>query len=95
METMDGQLYFLSVTVLLLFALALTLPVLRDIVREGLDRRQQRSIEEIESDGDAGAERNGPSTTEDTGESGSQRCSHCGATNDAEYTFCQKCSEPL
>ena len=90
---MVEQLYLLFVTVLLLFALALTLPVLRDIVREGLERHQQRKTEKIESDADTGQV--GPSDADSSDDSVCQRCPHCGAVNKREYSFCQECAEPL
>lgn len=86
---MVGQLYLLAVTVLLLFALAITLPVIRDIVTEALDRRHDQKTKALESE---------PSHSEETNDErsvGGERCPECGAVNDGEFTFCQECSERL
>jgi len=90
---MDGRLYLLFVTALLLFALALTLPVIRDIVLEGLGRHQQRNIERAESDGET--ERRHDGRAADGTDAAGRRCPHCGARNDRERTVCQECSEQL
>jgi len=89
MTAMDGQLYLLAVTILLLFALAITLPVIRDIVREGLDRHHERKTDSLE------AEPTGPDGSGDELDADRRRCPHCGTVNDSEYSFCQGCSERL
>ena len=86
---MEGQLYLLAVTVMLLFALALAIPVLRDIVMEGLERHYDRKTSDIES----GTDRSGGSS--DTHDSDGKRCPHCGTVNDGEYNFCQECAAQL
>ncbi|WP_302082642.1 DUF7577 domain-containing protein [Salinibaculum rarum] len=93
---MVGTLYLLSVAVLLLVALALTLPVIRDIVLEGLERRRKWNNDEIErytedEEFDAGP----PAVEADETDPDRQACQHCGAVNDADYAFCAECSEPL
>lgn len=93
---MTGSLYFLGVTILLLIALAVTLPVIRDIVLEGIERRRKWKEDEIErytEDEEFDAGPSAEQTDDDT--TGRQRCSHCGEINDAGYAFCQQCAEPL
>ncbi len=95
---MAGVLYLFVITVLLLFALAVSIPVLVNIVREGLERRREWKSGERErytEDEEFGPE---PPITE-TDENGTspdgQVCRHCATVNDATYSFCKECSEPL
>jgi len=92
---MVGELYLLFVTILLLFALAITLPVIRDIVSEGLDRRREHKTGKMESEDDTDTGRAEQSRENQTGESVSRTCPHCGAVNEGEYAFCQECAEAL
>jgi hypothetical protein len=87
---MAGQLYLLFVTVLLLFALAITLPVIRDIVREGLQRRREWDTERND---DQNANPAGQREVDDSTET--RRCPQCGAENRAAFKFCEECAEPL
>ena len=86
---MVGELYVLVITILLLFALAITLPVIRDIVFEGLERRRQWDSEKTDTTA------TDTTTALPDAETTTRDCPHCGATNDADYEFCQQCSEPL
>jgi hypothetical protein len=86
---MEGQLYLLAVTVMLLFALALAIPVLRDIVMEGLERHYDRKTSDIASEPDQSGRSNDDSATAEG------YCPNCGAVNDDKYTFCQECAERL
>lgn len=95
---MVGTLYLLVITILLLAALAVTLPVIRDIILEGIERRREWKDDEIERDTDDEVFDADPSTTgADKNETDSDRqtCRHCGTVNDAGYTFCEECAEPL
>lgn len=92
---MTGTLYLFGVTVALLLALAVTLPVIRNIVLEGLERRREWKDDEIERDPtDKGATTDAHSSEEGTDGSESQ-CQHCGAVNESKYRFCEECAEPL
>jgi hypothetical protein len=86
---MVGQLYLLAVTILLVLALAITLPVLRNIVREGLERHRDRKTADVESE-TAGSDELG-----DDSDGVGKHCPHCGTVNDGEYRFCQRCAEQL
>jgi len=95
---MVGTLYLLAVTILLLVALAVTLPVIRDIILEGIERRREWKDDEIERDTDGEVFDAGPSATRVDGDETDpdhQTCRHCGTVNDAGYTFCEECAEPL
>ncbi|WP_340100098.1 DUF7577 domain-containing protein [Salinibaculum salinum] len=95
---MVGTLYLLAVTILLLVALAVTLPVIRDIVLEGIERRREWKDDEIERDTDGEVFDAGPPTAgadEVQTDPDRQTCRHCGTVNDAGYTFCEECAEPL
>ncbi len=88
---MASALYFVVITALLLFALALTIPVVIDILREGIQhqgawRFRDQSDEQTRSDNSA---------TAVTDMDEAWTCSNCGATNDPEFTYCQRCAERL
>ena len=94
-----ARLYLIVITVLLLAALVICLPVLVGIVREGLERQRKWRSGELEKytpdpEFEAGP---GAARTED-GEvlpPGRVSCPYCGATNDAAFTFCGRCASPL
>jgi len=95
---MVGTLYLLAVTILLLIALAVTLPVIRDIVLEGIERRREWKDDQIERNTDSEVfDADSPDTRADEDETDPdhQTCRHCGTVNDAGYTFCEECAEPL
>jgi len=76
-----GDLYVLVGTVMGLIALAVAIPVLIDIAREGRERlRQGRPEPPAEDDGD---------------DIDGVRCHHCGSENEEGYAYCAVCSEPL
>lgn len=81
-----GGLYVLFITLLLLVALGLAVPVLRGIVIEGIER--QRS----------GEGRHTPDATE-TPPADSDRpravCSNCETRNDDDFVYCRECGTRL
>lgn len=87
---MATRLYLLAITVLLLVALALAVPVLVGIAREGLERSRQSGKTYPDEDGDIA-----PSTTSADDRTDTLVCSHCGAENSAEFSYCQDCAKQL
>lgn len=94
---MAGALYLFVITVLLLIALALAIPVLVNIVRDGLERRRkwksgemERYTEDKEYDAGPPAE-----LDEAEGPSGTRICPNCDAENGAEFSYCQECAQRL
>ncbi|MDS0260067.1 hypothetical protein NDI56_11745 [Haloarcula sp. S1CR25-12] len=77
-----GELYLLAVTVLALVALAVAVPVLLDIAREGRERLRAggptRPADDADSDGADGV-----------------RCPHCETENEPGYAYCEECSRAL
>jgi hypothetical protein len=102
--------YLAFVTVLLLAALAVCIPVLIKIARQGRERRQQWKAGELQPDtGDANSESADAGSTVDVHASDTEdaahteqasgddirRCSNCGAENGREYRYCQSCAQRL
>ncbi|WP_128226271.1 DUF7577 domain-containing protein [Halobacteriaceae archaeon SHR40] len=94
---MTGELYFLLVTVLLLAGLAVTIPVLVDIFREGRERRQQLQSGELEHYPESNEKEDGlQATLEDENDrNGTRNCSNCGAENSTDFIYCQDCAQRL
>ncbi|MFO8116484.1 MAG: zinc ribbon domain-containing protein [Halorubrum sp.] len=103
-----GPIYLAIAGALLLFALALGFRVLRDIVREGRDRRRRRRAGELEkytedqeyggrppvgSGADRG-EANDPDAPDDRTDPGTT-CPKCGAANEPGFNYCRRCTAPL
>jgi hypothetical protein len=89
---------YAAVTVaLLLVALAVAIPVLKQIVIDGIDRRRKWNSGEIEQYTEDEEYEREPSAIPDdeSGEPGQIPCQNCGAENDAEFTHCRECAEPL
>lgn len=77
-----GELYVLTATVMALVALAVAIPVLRDIAREGRERLRTGP--------------DPPSEDRNTGEAvDGVRCRHCGTVNDDGYVYCEECAQQL
>lgn len=89
---MASALYLLGVTVLLLVALGLTIPVLIDIFREGLQRQGALDKTDTERDAVDPATQSHPADDAST-ETGV--CSNCGVQNDPKFTYCQQCAKRL
>ncbi|MFC6756570.1 MULTISPECIES: DUF7577 domain-containing protein [Haloarcula] len=77
-----GDLYLLAVTVMALVALAVAIPVLLDIVREGRERLRQGRPEP-------------PVEAEEPDDIDGVQCRHCGTVNDDGYAYCEECSRQL
>jgi len=104
-----GPVYLAVAGALLLVALGLGLRVLREIAREGLDRRRRRRAGEIEkytedesygppadpgeAPGDAGG-RDGSDGPSDRTDPAAT-CPQCGAVNAPEFSYCRRCAAPL
>lgn len=93
-----GQLYVGVITVLLLVALGVSIPVLTRIVRDGLERRRERQAGERERDtADEEYDRITTAAELDEDAEGSTRlrCRQCGAENDPTFTYCRRCATSL
>lgn len=92
-----GQLYAAVVIVLLLFALGVSIPVLRRILRDGLERRRKRKAGELERYTEDEEFDRGPTAAlgEDAAGRTCLTCRHCGAENDPTFRYCGHCAEPL
>jgi hypothetical protein len=88
---MVNELYLLVITVLLLFALALTIPVVVDILREGVQHEGAWRF----ADQDEDAVGSDTPTTSDTDTPDTRPCPNCGATNDGNYRYCEQCATRL
>lgn len=89
-------LYVATVIVLLLFALAVGLPVLKRVFVEGLERRRKLQSGEIERYTDDEDDPD-PSTTLEAESTERSRlaCRHCGVANEPGFRYCRACGEPL
>ncbi|MFD1565642.1 zinc ribbon domain-containing protein [Haloarchaeobius amylolyticus] len=90
------QLYAAVVGVLLLAALGVSIPVLMQIVRDGLERRRKRQAGELERYTEDKEYDRFPAVLSETADGRTRlTCSQCGAENDASYTYCRRCTTPL
>lgn len=90
-----GQLYVAVITVLFLAAIGVSIPVLKRIYRDGLERHRERRAGERErytEDEEYGPDA-GDTLEEDT--PSYSTCRQCGAENDPEFTYCRRCATPL
>lgn len=89
--------YTALITLLLLVAIGVSIPVLKQIVRDGLERHRKRQAGEIERYIEDEEYERTPSTALDEDMEGDTRltCRHCGATNDLEFAYCRRCAKPL
>ncbi|OAQ51407.1 hypothetical protein HTG_17090 [Natrinema mahii] len=92
-----GQLYAVAVGILLLAALGASVPVLVEIARDGLERHRERRTGELGGDADDEASDRTPPDSLEADTAGRTRvtCRRCGAANDAEFTYCRRCTTPL
>ncbi|ELZ11201.1 zinc ribbon domain-containing protein [Natrinema thermotolerans] len=92
-----GQLYAVIIGVLLLVALGVSVPVLVGIARDGLERHRKRRAGKLERDtDDEEFDRRPPGAFEaDTADRTRVTCRRCGTENDAEFTYCRRCTTPL
>jgi hypothetical protein len=84
-------------TVLLLVALAAAVPVLSGIVRDGRERRRKWKSGEMERYSEDEEYDAGPPAVLDADGTAAEtkHCRHCGAENDAGFTYCRVCTRPL
>lgn len=97
-----GQIYFAIVTLLLLVALGVGIPILKGILEEGLERRRKWKSGELEpytedEEFDRGppAALEGETTAAETTEQPCRTCRQCGAENDMAFRYCRRCIAPL
>ncbi|SIS18860.1 zinc ribbon domain-containing protein [Natronorubrum thiooxidans] len=92
-----GQLYTAIVIILLLFALGLSIPVLKRILVEGLERRQKWNAGELKRDTDDEASNRDPHSIleEETDGHPHLTCRQCGAANDPGFRYCHRCTAKL
>lgn len=96
--TSPGQVYLVVVAVLLLLGLAVSIPVLFGIFRDGVERQRERRAGEAERYiEDPEYDRGPPAAVDDADAAGEPRltCRHCGAVNEAGFRYCRRCAEPL
>jgi len=97
--SLPARLYLLVITVLLLAALMICIPVIVNIVREGLDRREQWRADEIELYSPDPKFEAGPPAVldEETPDlpPGMVACPYCGATNESGFAYCGRCVSPI
>lgn len=93
----SGQLYAAVVVGLLFAALGISIPVLRGIYRDGLERRRERRLQERERDTDVGTSTPAAAFAESTADGAAERrpCPQCGVENDPSFTYCRRCTAVL
>ena len=92
-----GEVYAAVTVILLLVALAVAVPVLRQIVLDGIERRRKWKTGEMEQDSDGEEDDRGAASRRDDerAQSPRQTCRHCGTENDPDFSHCRKCARPL
>jgi hypothetical protein len=92
-----GQVYAAVTVVLLLVGLAVAVPVLKQIVVDGIERRRKWNAGEMERyTENEESEREPPTVADDEPEEIREvACRHCGAENSPEFTHCRECAQPL
>ncbi len=92
-----GEVYATVIVIFLLFALAATIPVLKQIVVDGIERQRKWKSGEMERyTEDKEFDRGPPAVLDGEAEPPTQVvCRHCGAENDPAFNYCQDCAEPL
>lgn len=88
-----GAIYGTIVTVLLLIALGASIPVLKGIVRDGLERRRKRKAGERYAEDEASDRGTDVASTEDG--TAALTCRECGAENGSEFRYCRRCVQSL
>lgn len=91
---MLAEAFFVALVLLHLVALGASVPVLRGIVRDGLERQRNWQTGELtryEEDEEYGV----PPDARPADPSGTATCPECGSENRAGFTFCRSCGECL
>jgi len=88
--TTPEQLYAAVVIGLLLAAIGLSIPVLKGIYRDGLERHSKRQASETETEDSEPTVSAGG-----TPDHRHRRCGQCGVENDPAFTYCRNCTAPL
>ncbi|MFC7131731.1 MULTISPECIES: DUF7577 domain-containing protein [Salinibaculum] len=88
-----GEVYAAVITVLLLVALAVAIPVLKRIVVDGIERRRKWKTGEMERyTEDPEFDRGPPAALDGDAETGpGVTCTQCGTANEAGFTYCENC----
>ncbi|MFA9415829.1 zinc ribbon domain-containing protein [Natrinema sp. HArc-T2] len=90
--TTPEQLYAAVVIGLLLAAIGISIPVLKGIYRDGLERQSERRSNDVEAE-TAISE---PTVSDDaTADRRRLPCQQCGMENDSAFTYCRNCLTPL
>ena len=91
------QLYVWIVTILLLVAFGVSLPVLKRIFLDGLERHRKWQAGEIDRyTEDEEYDRVAPPAVDENADGTSRStCRQCGAENDPTFTYCRRCATPL
>ncbi len=90
-----GQLSAVIVIGLLLVALGVSIPVLKRIVQDGLERQRKLRAGEIERYTEDEVYDRGQDDAIDDDVRGCQTCQQCGAKNELGVTYCRRCVVPL
>lgn len=90
-----GQLYAAVVGLLLLVALGVSVPVLKRIVLDGLERRRKRRAGELKRYTEDEEYHRTPGTPDDAAQREGETCRQCGAENEPDFTYCRRCAAPL
>lgn len=92
-----GQLFAVIIGVLLLVALGVSVPVLVQIARDGLERHRERRAGELERYTEDEEFDRDPGASLETDVKGQPRvtCRRCGTENDPQFTYCRRCTTPL
>ncbi|WP_049984096.1 zinc ribbon domain-containing protein [Halorubrum sp. BV1] len=99
-----GTVYFAITGVLLLVALALGVRVLKNIYKDGQERRRRRNAGDMEPYTKDESYGSPPSASPDEGDDESGRsdrgdasiaCPQCGAVNDPTFNYCRQCASRL
>lgn len=91
-----GHLFVGLVTIGVLVAIGVSIPVLKQLVQDGLERhRELRAGERERFTEDPEYDRSNAIVEGDVGEPTRLPCRRCGAENDPEFTYCRRCAEPL
>ncbi|RZV12306.1 hypothetical protein BDK88_1210 [Natrinema hispanicum] len=90
--TTPEQIYAAVVIGLLLAAIGISIPVLKGIYRDGLERQSERRHNDLEAEATVAE----PTASDDaTGDRKRLSCQQCGVENDPAFTYCRNCLEPL
>jgi hypothetical protein len=90
-----GTIYGTIVAVLLLVALGASIPVLKGIVRDGLERRRKRKAGELERYAEDEAYDRGSAVASVDDGTTALTCRECGAENRSGFRYCRRCTQSL